>query len=38
MTSNVKEAMQKNLPTTASAFVMLDVDYFEMVNDQFGSL
>lgn len=34
--SYIKAAMQKNLPGTACAFVMLDVDYFKLFNDQYG--
>ena len=36
MTAGIKSAVQKNRPETASAFVILDVDHFKAVNDQYG--
>lgn len=36
MTANVKEHMKKSLPYTSGAFVMLDIDYFKKINDQYG--
>lgn len=36
VTNTIQTAMQKNLPETVSAFVMLDVDYFKLVNDKYG--
>lgn len=36
MTRNVTASMHKNRSETVSAFIMLDVDNFKMVNDQYG--
>lgn len=36
MTAGIEAAVQKNGPYTASAFVILDVDYFKAVNDNYG--
>lgn len=36
MIKNMRDAMEKNLPDTAGAFVILDVDHFKLVNDKYG--